>query len=129
VDDLVVLTPRLSPEDQATLQAGSRAFVYPALSEGTGQGVIEALATGVPVIASKSGPLPEIVGGAGIIVEPREAERLAAAIRAVWWNDALHEQLLRVAQNRAREPRRTWTDVAQETRAVYASAVRPDESR
>ncbi|MBA2254850.1 MAG: glycosyltransferase family 4 protein [Chloroflexi bacterium] len=127
VDDLVVLTPRLSPDDLATIIAGSRGFVYPALSEGTGQGVAEALATAVPVIASKVGPLPEIVGGAGIVVEPRDAKRLAAAIRSLWWNDGLYEQLRRVAESRTREPRRTWLDVAQETRAVYAAAVRADD--
>lgn len=128
VQDLVVLTPRLTPEDLATLEAGSRGFIYPALSEGTGQGVTEALATGVPVIASKAGPLPELVGGAGIIVEPRDPDRLAAAVRALWSNDGLHEQLRRVAQARAHEPQRTWTDVAQETRAVYAAAVGSAES-
>jgi glycosyltransferase involved in cell wall biosynthesis len=123
VQDLVLLTTRLTPQDLATLEAGSRGFVFPALSEGTGQGVSEALATGVPVICSKAGPLPELVGGAGIIVEPRDPKRLAAAIRALWSNDGLHEQLYRVADARAREPRRTWSEVAQETRAVYAAAV------
>lgn len=123
LEDLVVLTPRLHTADQATVVAGARAFLYPALSEGTGQGVMEALAAGVPVIATKTGPLPELVGGAGIIVEPRDPERLAAALRAVWWNDELHEQLERVAVGRARERRRTWADVATETRAVYADAA------
>jgi glycosyltransferase involved in cell wall biosynthesis len=122
VQDLVQLTSRLAPHDLATLEAGSRGFVYPARSEGTGLGVIEALATGVPVIASKAGPLPELVGSAGIIVEPRDSDRLAAAIRALWTNDGIHERLRDAAQVRAREPRRTWTDVARETRAVYAAA-------
>lgn len=123
LDELIVLTTRLDADDLATLVAGARAFVYPALSEGTGQGVMEALATGVPVIASAVGPLPELVGGAGIIVEPRDPERLAAALRAVWWNDALQAQLARTAAARARERRRTWADVARETRAVYADAT------
>ena len=123
VQDLVVLTPRLTPDDLATLEAGSRGFVFPALSEGTGTGVMEALAIGVPVICSKAGPLPELVGHAGIIVEPGDPDRLAAAIRALWSNDDLHDRLRQVAEARAHEPRRTWADVARETRAVYAAAV------
>jgi glycosyltransferase involved in cell wall biosynthesis len=127
VADLVVLTPRLAPDDLATLEAASRGFVYPALSEGTGQAVLEALAVGVPVIASKAGPLPEIVAGAGIVVEPRDEDRLAAAIDALWSNDALNAQLTRAARARAAGPRRTWVDVARETRAVYAAAAAPAE--
>lgn len=130
VGALVRATPRLDPAELATLEAGARAFVYPTLSEGTGLGAIEALACGVPVVASRVGPLPEIVGGAGILVEPRDAGRLAAALRAVWSDGALHGQLAGQAQRRAREGRRTWSDVARETRQVYAAAaVRPPAVR
>jgi glycosyltransferase involved in cell wall biosynthesis len=123
VADLVRLTPRLEGPEMAGLLAGARALVYPALSEGTGLAAIEALAVGVPVICSKTGPLPELVANAGIIVEPRDPGRLAAAIRSVWSDERIHVQLARTAQERARGPRRTWHDVARETRLVYAAAV------
>ncbi len=122
VEDLVRLVPHLSSEDLATLEAGSAAAVFPAISEGTGLAAIEALAVGVPVVASRVGPLPELVGPAGIIVEPRHPERLAAALRAAW-SGHIHDQLRRAARQRAKGPRRTWIDVARETRAVYASAL------
>ena len=124
VADLVRLVPRLQPAELASLEAGARAFVFPALSEGTGLAALEALAVGTPVVASKAGSLPEIVGGAGILVEPRDPGRLAAAVRAIWTEDSLHAQLARAAQERATGPRRTWNDVADETRAVYAAALR-----
>ena len=124
VRDLVRLTPRLESRELALLQSGARAFVFPALSEGTGLPVLEALAVGVPVIASRVGPLAEIVGTAGIIVEPRDEPRLAAALRTLWSDDRLHLHLARIAQDRARGPHRTWHDVARETRAVYAAAAR-----
>jgi glycosyltransferase involved in cell wall biosynthesis len=79
----------------------------------------------VPVIASRTGVLPEIVGKAGIIVEPRDGARLAAALRVVWAEGAVRSQLVRHAGQRAAGPRRTWRDVAHETRAAYAAALVP----
>jgi glycosyltransferase involved in cell wall biosynthesis len=123
VADLVRLTPRLSHDELASLEAGSGGFVFPTISEGTGLAATEALALGIPVVASKTGPLPEIVGSAGILVEPRDPARLAAALRSIWSDGRIHAQLARAAQARAAGPRRTWHDVARETRAVYADAA------
>jgi len=123
VADLVRQIPRLEPAELAALEAGARAFVFPAVSEGTGLVVQEALAVGTPVVASRVGPLPELVGAAGIIVEPRDPDRLAAALRVVWGGGRVHAQLERAAEAVAAGPRRTWADVAQETRAVYAAAA------
>lgn len=123
VEDLVLLVPHLEPEDLATLEAGAEAAVFPAISEGTGLAVLEALGVGIPVVASRVGPLPELVGPAGIIVEPRDPARLAAALRAAW-SGHIHDQLRRVAHQRALASRRTWADVARETREVYAAALR-----
>lgn len=120
--DLVYMTPPLAVEELATLEAGARGFVFPARSEGTGLRVTEALACGTPVIGSRVGPLPEIVGPAGIIVEPADPGRLAAAVRALW-DGAIRDQVVRAARRRARGPRRTWADVARETRQVYAAAA------
>jgi glycosyltransferase involved in cell wall biosynthesis len=123
VPDLVHLTPRLTQDELATLEGGAAGFVFPSLSEGTGLAAIEALAMGIPVVASRTGPLPEIVAKAGIIVEPRDPARLAAALRAIWVEGAIRSQLVRQAGQRAAGPRRTWHDVARETRAVYAAAA------
>ncbi|HEY8198528.1 MAG TPA: glycosyltransferase [Candidatus Limnocylindrales bacterium] len=123
VPDLVYPTPRLTPDELATLESGAAGFVFPSLSEGTGLAVLEALAMGIPVVASRAGPLPEIVAKAGIIVEPRDPARLAAAVRAVWVEGAVRSQLVRQAGQRASAPRRTWQDVARETRGVYAEAA------
>jgi glycosyltransferase involved in cell wall biosynthesis len=123
--DLVRLTPRLEPGELAALEAGSVGHVQPALSDGTGLAVLEALAVGIPVICSRTGPLPEIVGTAGIVVEPRDPAHLATALRALWDGGAVAKQVTRAARARAAGPRRTWDDVAGETRRVYAAAVEP----
>jgi len=120
---VVRVTPPLAAEDAAALEAGARGFVYPARSEATGLQVIDALALGVPVVASRVGALADIVGPAGILVEPRDPARLAAAVRAIWAADRIHEQLARVACQRAETNARTWANVARETRDVYAAAA------
>jgi glycosyltransferase involved in cell wall biosynthesis len=98
-------------------------MVLPALSDATGLPALEALAVGIPVICSRVGPLPEIVGQAGIVVEPRRPEWLAAALRVVWEGGPVAARLKDLAEQRAAGPRRTWLDVAEETRRVYAAAV------
>jgi glycosyltransferase involved in cell wall biosynthesis len=86
---------------------------------------IEAVAAGVPVIASSVGSMPEAVGAAGLLVRPRDERRLAAALATAWADDAVHHRLSaagRVADGP--DGPRTWADVATETRTIYASAVR-----
>jgi glycosyltransferase involved in cell wall biosynthesis len=123
VADLVRVLPSIAPDERAALVAGGQAFVYPSLSEGTGLSVLEALSIGIPVIASRAGAPPEFVGSAGIVVEPGDPRRLAAAIAALWAGGSLAEQLQRAARARAQAWSRSWSDVASETRAVYAAAA------
>src|SRR5450432_3521465 len=93
VGELLAYAPALSVERVAALVAQARAAILPSISEATGLPAIEALAAGTPVIASAVGALPELVGGAGILVEPREPDRLAAAIATSWTNDGLWARL------------------------------------
>lgn len=123
IRDLVRVVDASTVETRAAIVAGAETFVYPAVSEATALPVIEALDAGVPVIASRAGALPETVGSAGIVVEPRDVKRLAAAIEAMWSAGALAEQLHRRARRRAETDTRTWADVARETRLAYASAA------
>lgn len=120
IGELISYTPTLPPERLAAVVAGARAVVLPVLSEAAGLAAIEAIACGTPVIASNVGVLPEVVAGAGIVVEPRAVDRLATAIGTVWADDAEHARLAAGAAARAAGPRRTWAEVAHETRAVYA---------
>jgi glycosyltransferase involved in cell wall biosynthesis len=120
---MVTLVASYYPTERAAIIAASEAFIYPCLSEATGLPVLEALAVGVPVITSRAGALPESVGSAGIVVEPRDPNRLAAAIEAIWSGGSLAEQLRRQAHRRAESDARSWSDVARETREVYAAAA------
>jgi glycosyltransferase involved in cell wall biosynthesis len=127
VGETLVYAPRLPDERLAALVRGARAAILPALSDATGAAALESIACGTPVIASAVGALPEIVGRAGILVPAREPERLASALATVWTEDPVHARLAAIARERAETERRTWADVAAETRRVYAEVgVRPE---
>jgi glycosyltransferase involved in cell wall biosynthesis len=126
VGESLAYAPPLGTDRLAGLLRSARASLLPVVSEGAGLAALESIATGTPVIASSVGALPEIVGPAGLLVEARDVDRLAAALRAVWTDDRLRERLAAAAVERATWERRTWTDVADETRRVYAVVgVRP----
>ena len=126
VGELVTIAPVSGTPQRAAVLAGSEGLVYPALSESTAVPVLEALAIGMPVICTRVGALPESVGSAGIVVEPRDPTRMAAALEALWATGSLAQQLHRQARRRADAAPRTWSDVARETRLAYAAAVRGD---
>ena len=112
--------PQLAPAAVAGLVRGARAALLPVVSDAAGLAATEALACGTPVVASAVGALSDLVGSAGILVEPRDPERLAVALRAAWADDRMHDRIAANARERATWQRRTWADVARETRAIYA---------
>jgi len=129
VGDTLAYAPTLEPARLATLVAGARAALMPVVSEAAGLPAIEALAAGTPVVASAVGALPELVGPAGILVEPRDAGRLGVALATIWADDRVHRGLAAAAREHSETDRRTWLDVARETRAVYAAAGVPRSER
>jgi glycosyltransferase involved in cell wall biosynthesis len=122
----IVYAPGMPDDRQAGLVAGARVALQPVRSEATGLAAMEAIAAGVPVVASAVGTLPEVVGAAGILVEAGDPARFAAAIRVAWSDADPYPALLAAALERAEAASpRTWADVARETRAAWADAARP----
>jgi glycosyltransferase involved in cell wall biosynthesis len=78
--DRVHFTGFVKDDDLAPLYSGAEAFVFPSLYEGFGLPVLEAMQCGCPVIASDAASIPEVMGGAGIQVDPRDVTDLADAI-------------------------------------------------
>ncbi|HET7703999.1 MAG TPA: glycosyltransferase [Candidatus Limnocylindrales bacterium] len=123
VGDCLAYAPRIPDERLADLVRGARAAILPARSDATGLPAIEAIACGTPVVASSVGALPEAVGTAGILVPPLDPERLATALGTIWTDDGVHRRLAAVARERAESERRTWADVARDTRRIYAEVA------
>ena len=99
----VELTGFVSDEQLAGLYRRARVFVMPSLDEGFGLPAVEAMACGAPVIVSSGNALEEVVGDAGLAVDPRDAAGLAAAIGRILADDALAAELSGRSLARARQ--------------------------
>ncbi len=120
VSEALAYAPALEPARLAALLRGARAALLPVLSDAAGLAAIEALACGTPVVATAVGALPELIGAAGLLVEARDPNRLAVALRAAWLDDTVHARIAAAAATRAAAEQRSWADVATATRAIYA---------
>ncbi len=98
----VLFTGYLSDEILVHLYNRSISLAQPSLLEGFGLPAVEAMACGAPVVASRAGSLPEVVGDAGIYFNPRDVEAIARAIAALRDDPALRDDLARRAVERAR---------------------------
>ena len=124
VGEALAYAPMLSDARLAGLMRGARAALLPALSDAIGLAAVEAIATGTPVVASTVGALPELIGAAGLLVPPRDVDRLAVALGTVWTDDEVHSRIAAAAQDRAAAGWPSWADVAEATRRVYAAVGR-----
>ncbi len=80
--------------DMPPLYSGARAFVYPSLSETFGKPLVEAMRCGVPIVAANTSCIPEVLGGAGILVGPLDVDEMAGAIHRVLGDDSLRKELI-----------------------------------
>ena len=97
--------------------SGAAAFVFPSLYEGFGLPPLEAMACGAPVISSQTSSLPEVVGDAGILVDPEDVEAIADSLRRILEDRAFAGGLAQKGIQRA--ARFSWKRTAAETIGVY----------
>lgn len=98
----VIYTEFVPDTDLALLMAGARAFVFPSLYEGFGLPPLEAMCCGTPVLSSSAASLPEVVGDAGLTVDPLNADEIAAQLLTLAADDALCAKLSRRGLARSR---------------------------
>lgn len=110
----------VSEEELVSLYRSAAAVVYPSLYEGFGLPLLEAMASGAPVIAARAASIPEVTGDAAVLLDPHDAGAWADAIEAVL--DPVRATTLRDA-GYARAARFTWRRTAQLTMASYLRAL------
>jgi glycosyltransferase involved in cell wall biosynthesis len=116
ITDRVTLLDHTQPDELALFYNLADCFVYPSLYETFGLAQIEAMGCGCPVIASTAGSIPEVAGGAALLVEARDDAALADAIHRVVTQPELRAELVRRGLARAAEFR--WDKTAMDTLQV-----------
>ena len=113
----MVLAGGVDDAQLGALYAGAACLLHPALAEGFGLTPLEALAAGTPVVAYDIGAVREVVGDAGILVDPRDDTALGEALVALLASDTLASEV--AARVAARVALFSWDRAAAETLAVY----------
>jgi len=119
--DRLITTGYVPDDDLAPLYSGAEMFVYPSLYEGFGLPPLEAMQCGVPVITSNTSSLPEVVGDAGRMVDPRDEDALCQAMLDIHRSQQLREALS--GKSLAQAARFSWARCATQTEAAYRAVL------
>jgi len=121
ISDAVLFLGFIPDEDLPALYNLADLFVYPSLYEGFGLPPLEAMACGVPVVASNRPSLPEVLGQAALLVDPLDVEGLAAAMKRALEDEGLRKRMVKRGLERARGF--TWRKAARELLRIYGKAM------
>lgn len=113
----VIFTGYVFLDDLPYLYSGAEFFIYPSLYEGFGLPPLEAMSCGCPVITSNTSSLPEVVGDAGILIDPYNVDEIAENMERLLLDEKLREELKIKGLERAKQF--TWEKTARETLKVY----------
>jgi glycosyltransferase involved in cell wall biosynthesis len=91
--DKIIITGYVPDEDLSPIYTEAMAFVFPSFYEGFGLPPLEAMTCGTPVIASSRSSLPEVIGNAGIMIEPDNINKLKKHILKIYYDDNYRKQL------------------------------------
>ena len=119
--DRIVVTGFVEDHDLAALYSGATVFVYPSLYEGFGLPPLEAMQCGTPVVTSNTSSLPEVVGGAGRLLDPYDQDGLCQALLEIHESASLREEMSRKSVERARMF--SWEECARQTIDAYRQAL------
>ncbi len=121
IADRLYLLGHVAQEALPALYQGATLFLYPTLYEGFGLPVVEAMASGTPVLTSNTSALKEVAGGHAHLVDPLDCERMAKAIARLVTDDDYREKLAEKGMARAADFR--WDLCARQTLEVYRGVL------
>ncbi|MCK8670671.1 glycosyltransferase family 4 protein [Rhodococcus sp. HM1] len=122
IGDIVRTVSGIDDAELAALLGSAEIAAVPSLYEGFSLPAVEAMACGTPLVASRAGAIPEVVGDAGVLVPPGDGEKLAAALAALFDDPAERDRLGAAARQRVLD-RYSWSAVAAQTACVYDDAI------
>jgi glycosyltransferase involved in cell wall biosynthesis len=117
----IIYTGYVADEDLSALYSGASAFIFPSLYEGFGLPPLEAMQCGTPVITSNVTSLPEVVGNAGIMVNPKDEDELCQAMLKILTNSDLCQELKHKGLMRSQNF--SWSKCADDTVEVYKKVL------
>lgn len=121
LEDRVVRLGYVNESERNALLWNASVLAYPSLYEGFGFPPLEAMSAGVPVVASRAGAIPEVVGDAAVLVEPSDPEALAGALTHVLSDQSARDRL--IAAGRERVARLSWGQTADGMVRLYRTAA------
>lgn len=121
----VILPGPVPDEDLVLLYNGACLVAYPSLYEGFGLPPLEAMACGTPVVVSNTASIPEVVGNAGLYVNPCKVDEIVSAMQKILTNKSLREEM--VGKGLERTKLFSWKKMAKETLAVYKN-IQPENN-
>src|SRR3989344_2736514 len=127
IEDRIIFTGFAPLDDIPYLFAGSVSFILPSLYEGFGIPVLEAMATGTPVIVSNVSSLPEVAGDAGLLIDPNSATQIEQAIRTVMTDNKLREKM--IVKGFEQVKKFSWKKMAKIVQEVLQSTIDPQVMR
>ena len=120
LEDKVIFTGYVDDKDKPALYQGAKIFAFPSLYEGFGLPPLEAMASGAPVISSDTSSMPEVVGKAGILLNPNDSKAWIEAITRLNTSDRLRKEM--IDKNKIQVEKFSWVRAAEQTIAVYEKA-------
>lgn len=115
--DDIIFIDYIEAEDLNYFYSAADLFVFPSLQEGFGLPIVEAMASGTPVITSNVTSMPEVAGQAASLVNPLNYEEIAEKINAIFDDNGLKEKLIMAGFNRAKQF--SWKNTGEETKNIY----------
>ncbi len=109
----------VSEEQKVELYQHAQAFLFPSFYEGFGLPVLEAMSAGCPVITSHTSSLPELVGDAGLLIDPYNVNDLTQALKLVLSSNRLRSDLIAKGKRRAEDF--SWQETAKNTQEILRS--------
>ena len=121
ISEYVIFAGFVPNEELPTLYTGADLFAFPSLFEGFGIPLLEAMASGTPLVASNVASIPEVVQDAGLLFEPTQTEEIRRAIASLIEDVELRENLVKLGLQQSQ--RFSWDDSAKRVCEICHAAV------